>query len=42
MGGLELLRRCDSVYLMKNFEFSQGAIKELMLATNLGKKVYWE
>jgi hypothetical protein len=41
-GYLEILKRCDSIYMMKDWEQSQGAVKELSLAKELDKKVHYE
>jgi len=42
MGYLEILKRCDSIYMLKGWEKSIGAIEELRLAKNTGKRIYWE
>jgi len=41
-GGLELLRRCDKVYMMKKWRQSEGAIKEHDLAIELGLELVYE
>lgn len=41
-GDLELLRRCDAIYMLNNWETSRGARMELELAKNLGLEIYYE
>lgn len=41
-GGLEILRRCDAIYLLKGWEKSKGANAELDEAIKLGKDIYYE
>ena len=41
-GYLEILKRCDSIYMMKNWCESSGAKAELELAKNLGLGIYYE
>jgi len=41
-GGLEMLRRCDCVFILKGFETSPGSLKECELAQKLGKDIYFE
>jgi len=41
-GDLEILKRCDSIYMLKGFKQSEGAMAELRLALKLGLKVYYE
>lgn len=43
-GGLELLRRCDAVVLVDNWQYSTGAIAEVRLALSLDIPVFcsWE
>ena len=41
-GYLEILRRCDSIYMLKGWDESVGAIAELKLAKQMGKRIYWE
>ncbi len=41
-GDLELLRRADAIYMLHNWQSSCGAKKELDLARNLGKEIYFE
>lgn len=38
-GDLEILRRCDAIYLAKGWHKSQGALKELELARELGLQI---
>ncbi len=39
---LEILRRCDAIYMMKGWESSQGSQEELKLAQKLGLEVHCE
>ena len=41
-GDLEILRRCDAIYMLKNWQTSNGAKKELQLALLLGLEIYYE
>ena len=41
-GDLEMLRRCDAIYMLRCWSTSEGAIKELALAENLGLEIYWQ
>lgn len=41
-GYLEILRRCDSIFMLRGWQDSEGANAELKLAKELGKRVYWE
>jgi len=41
-GDLEILRRCDCVFMLKGFESSQGSLMELELAEKLQKAIYYE
>jgi hypothetical protein len=41
-GDLEILKRCDAIYMLDGWEDSEGARKELGLAIKLGKKSYFE
>lgn len=41
-GDLEILSRCDVVYMLKGWENSQGATIERQLALALGLEVYYE
>ena len=41
-GYLEIMTRCDSVYMMKGFESSAGSVAELALAKELGMDVEYE
>jgi len=40
--GLELVERADSIFMMKNWTHSKGAIKEWELANRLGKEIIYE
>ena len=41
-GDLELLRRCDTIFMVKGWETSRGANEELALAQQLGLEVIYE
>ena len=41
-GDLELLRRSDAIYLLRNWQTSNGAKRELELAQKLEKEIYFE
>lgn len=39
---LEILKRCDAIYMLRNWEQSVGATQEYKLAVELGKSVLYE
>ncbi len=39
---LEILKRCDAIYMLKGWQKSTGAIAEYQLADTLGLGVYYE
>ena len=41
-GGLEILRRCDIIVMMKDWENSEGSDREHKLAKELGKEIFYE
>lgn len=41
-GDLEILRRCDAIYMLDNWKQSEGARGEYKLAEELGLEVYYE
>lgn len=41
-GDLEILRRCDCIYMLKGWYKSQGATAELELAKHLNKEIIYE
>lgn len=41
-GCLEMVRRCDSIYMLKGFRQSYGAMDEYNLAKQLGKVIIYE
>ena len=41
-GDLEILSRCDAVYMMSNYEGSEGAKLELAKAKELGLEIIFE
>ena len=42
VGDLELLRRCDAIYMLGGYGDSNGALQELKLAQELGLEVLYE
>jgi hypothetical protein len=41
-GDLEILKRCDVIYMLKNWEDSEGAKAELELAIKLGLEIIYQ
>lgn len=41
-GDLEILKRCDAIYMLQGWENSVGATGEFNLAMELGLEVYFE
>jgi len=41
-GDLELLRRCDAIYMLRDWIHSEGAKAEHKLAKELGLEIYYE
>lgn len=41
-GDLEIMKRCDAVYMLSNWRDSAGAVKEHELAQILGKEIIYE
>ncbi len=41
-GDLEILRRCDSIYMLSGFRSSSGAMEEYKLALKLEKEILYE
>lgn len=41
-GDLEILRRCDAIYMIDGWENSEGAISEFKLAQELGLEIIYE
>ena len=41
-GSLELLKRCDAIYMLSNFRSSEGAQEELRQAKEQGLEIYFE
>ena len=41
-GDLELLSRCDAVFMLNNYKSSLGGLKELALAKKLGLDIFYE
>ena len=41
-GDLEILSRCDAIYMLDGYLHSQGALRELTGAQKLGLEVYFE
>lgn len=42
IGDLEILRRCDAIYMLSNYRQSEGALKELELAKELNLEIIYE
>lgn len=41
-GDLEIISRCDAIYMLNNYKNSMGAKAELRRAKELGLKIYFE
>lgn len=41
-GDLEIVNRCDAIYMLSNWRNSDGAKEELDLAKKLGLEIYYE
>jgi len=41
-GGIEILTRCDAIYMMKGYENSLGAMEELRIARELDMEIIYE
>lgn len=41
-GDLEIVKRCDAIYMLRGWEQSRGAKRELEIAIETGLKVYYE
>jgi hypothetical protein len=41
-GDIEILKRCDIIYMLKNWDSSLGARDELKLAKKIGLEVVYE
>jgi len=41
-GGIEILKRCDAIYMLKGFRSSLGAMKEYKFAKKLGLEIQFE
>ena len=41
-GDLEILSRCDAIFMLRGFHSSRGATEEYELAVRLNKDVYYE
>lgn len=41
-GGIEILKRCDAIYMLSNWNDSKGAIRERELALKLGLEILYE
>lgn len=42
VGDLEILSRCDAIYMLLNYRESKGALQELEVARRLGLEIYFE
>ena len=41
-GDIEILKRCDAIYMLSNWKESSGAKEELKIAEQLGLEIYYE
>jgi hypothetical protein len=41
-GDIEILKRCDIVFMLNNYRYSKGAMKELKIAKKLKKKIIYQ
>ena len=41
-GDIEILKRCDAIYMLNNFESSDGAKKELQVAKDIGLEIIYQ
>ena len=41
-GDLEIIRRCDAIFMLSNWQDSKGARMELEEALKIGLEIYWE
>lgn len=41
-GGLEMVKRCDAIYMLRDWEISEGSCEELMCAEENGLEVIFE
>jgi len=41
-GCLEIVKRCDTIYMMRGYKLSEGSVKELKLAHDLGRTILYE
>jgi len=41
-GDLEIVRRCDAIFMLRNWTSSEGAQAEFRLAHELGLEIYYE
>ena len=41
-GDLEIVKRCDAIFMMKNWEYSEGANLEYGMAKNKGLEIYYD
>lgn len=41
-GDLEILKRCDAIFMLSNWKDSEGAKKEFELAQELGLEIFYE
>jgi hypothetical protein len=41
-GMIEILKRCDAIYLLRNYFQSTGTLTELAVARNLGLPIFYE
>ena len=41
-GMIELLKRCDAIYMVEGWQISEGSIAELQVAKDRGLKIFYE
>jgi hypothetical protein len=41
-GDIEILKRCDAIFVLKNWQSSEGAKEELRIARKLGMEIIFE
>lgn len=41
-GDREILKRCDTIYILNNWKDSNGTKEEISIAKKLGKEIIWE
>ena len=41
-GDLEIIKRCDAIYMLKGWEISSGSVTEHKLAMDIGLDIFYE